>query len=107
MLVLAVRHGPQVRPAKHVTIQVKYTNPSGPKDLTKVLSFRYGADDLGNTGFRERAGNVMLLVRMNGELFQLLSLAASLSSSGSNQAREGRLVDALAARGDEGRDTLR
>jgi len=55
----------------------------------------------------ERAGNVMLLVRMNGKLFQLLPSAASLSSSGSNQAREGRLVDALAARGDEGRDTLR
>ena len=31
----------------------------------------------------------------------------SLSSSGSNQARKGRLVDALAVRGDEGRDTLR
>ena len=31
----------------------------------------------------------------------------SLSLSGSNQAREGRLVDALAVRGDEGRDTLR
>ena len=31
----------------------------------------------------------------------------SLSSSGSNQAREGRLVDALAVRGDEGRDNLR
>ena len=29
------------------------------------------------------------------------------SSSGSDQAREGRLVDALAARGDEGRGTLR
>ena len=33
--------------------------------------------------------------------------SASLSFSGSNQAREGRLVDALAVRGDEGRDTLR
>ena len=31
----------------------------------------------------------------------------NLAFSGSNQAREGRLVDALAARGDEGRDTLR
>jgi len=31
----------------------------------------------------------------------------SLSFSGSNQAREGRLVNALAVRGDEGRDTLR
>ena len=35
------------------------------------------------------------------------SLRKSLSFSGSNQAREGRLVDALAVRGDEGRDTLR
>ena len=32
---------------------------------------------------------------------------ANLAFSGSNQAREGRLVDALAVRGDEGRDTLR
>ena len=31
----------------------------------------------------------------------------ALSSSGSDQARKGRLVDALAVRGDEGRDTLR
>ena len=31
----------------------------------------------------------------------------SLAFSGSNQAREGRLVNALAVRGDEGRDTLR
>ena len=32
---------------------------------------------------------------------------SSLAFSGSNQAREGRLVDALAVRGDEGRDTPR
>ncbi len=31
----------------------------------------------------------------------------SLSFSGSNQAQKGRLVNALAVRGDEGRDTLR
>jgi hypothetical protein len=31
----------------------------------------------------------------------------SLSFSGSDQARKGRLVDALAVRGDEGRSTLR
>lgn len=31
----------------------------------------------------------------------------SLTFSGSNQARKGRLVDALAVRGDERRDTLR
>ncbi len=35
------------------------------------------------------------------------SAISSLSLSGSNQAREGRLVDALAVRGDERRDTLR
>ena len=35
------------------------------------------------------------------------AVQASLAFSGSNQAREGRLVDALAVRGDEGRDTLR
>ncbi len=32
---------------------------------------------------------------------------SGLSLSGSNQAREGRLVNALAVRGDERRDTLR
>ena len=32
---------------------------------------------------------------------------ASLAFSGSNQARKGRLANALAVRGDEGRDTLR
>ena len=36
-----------------------------------------------------------------------VALAAWLSLSRSDQAREGRLVDALAVRGDEGRDTLR
>ena len=34
-------------------------------------------------------------------------LRDGVALSGSNQARKGRLVDALAARGDEGRDTLR
>ena len=37
----------------------------------------------------------------------MLLIGKSLSLSGSNQAREGRLVNALAVRGDEGRDTLR
>ncbi len=40
-------------------------------------------------------------------LFLRAPLGKSLSFSGSNQARKGRLVDALAVRGDEGRDTLR
>ena len=51
----------------------------------------------------------MLLVQKNGPVvtsFQPVS-GASLSFSGSNQAREGRLVNALAVRGDERRDTLR
>ena len=40
--------------------------------------------------------------------YQLLSSRRlSPSLSGSNQARKGRLVNALAVRGDEGRDTLR
>lgn len=41
--------------------------------------------------------------------YQLLcdTIDASLSLSGSNQARKGRLVNALAVRGDERRDTLR
>ena len=33
--------------------------------------------------------------------------SGGLALPGSNQARKGRLVDALAVRGDEGRDTLR
>ena len=51
----------------------------------------------------------MLLVQNKGIGCSSFRIAAqaSLAFSGSNQAREGRLVDALAARGDEGRDTLR
>ena len=51
----------------------------------------------------------MLLVQKNGAFSYQLSAAfgASLTFSGSNQAREGRLVNALAVRGDERRDTLR
>jgi hypothetical protein len=37
----------------------------------------------------------------------ILRKQGGLALSGSNQARKGRLVDALAVRGDEGRDTLR
>ena len=52
----------------------------------------------------------MLLVQNKGSSFLPASVVvhdASLAFSGSNQAQEGRLVDALAVRGDEGRDTLR
>ena len=37
----------------------------------------------------------------------IIAIDVSLSFSGSNQARKGRLVNALAVRGDERRDTLR
>jgi hypothetical protein len=54
----------------------------------------------------ERAG--LRVLREDGEWRRDKGSAArDLSVSGSDQAREGRLVDALAARGDEGRDTLR
>ena len=45
--------------------------------------------------------------RKRGSGMSGVQKAADLALSGSNQARKGRLVDALAARGDEGRDTLR
>ena len=67
-------------------VQVKYTN------LRESLREESRYIPVPN---RRWDGKVMLLFRR------------SLSSSGSNQAREGRLVDALAVRGDEGRDTLR
>jgi len=44
----------------------------------------------------------------NGERSRAVGQAKGTQlSSGSDQAQEGRLVDALAIRGDEGRDTLR
>ena len=51
----------------------------------------------------------MLLVQNKDDSFLPASVIAqaSLAFSGSNQAREGRLVNALAVRGDERRDTLR
>ena len=70
--------------AKHETIQVKYTNLA--------------------------ACPAAMLLRTNqpkGRESDAFDFRGSLASSGSNQAREGRLVDALAVRGDEGRDNLR
>ena len=81
-----------------VVVQVKYTNQDEiPKGIViNVQIARSGRDS-------------MLLVQDKGaRLFQLPGAAAvNLSFSGSNQAREGRLVNALAVRGDERRDTLR
>ena len=44
---------------------------------------------------------------LNGSVFGAFGCHLNLALTGSNQARKGRLVNALAARGDEGRDTLR
>ena len=55
-------------------------------------------------------GKSMLLVQKKETVSYQLpysAIDASLSFSGSNQARKGRLVNALAVRGDERRDTLR
>jgi hypothetical protein len=46
-------------------------------------------------------------LRPSFELYKRGRARKSLAFSGSNQARKGRLVDALAVRGDERRDTLR
>ena len=48
-----------------------------------------------------------LLVDFRSSSSEAVGHKNSLSLSGSNQAREGRLVNALAVRGDERRDTLR
>ena len=70
--------------------------------------FREGPNDLRHRGFQREERESMLLVQKNGLHEPAQAVASeSLSFSGSNQAREGRLVDALAVRGDEGRDTLR
>ena len=69
-------------------VQVKYTNHVPERSGAGKYDF----------WFRIKAGR---------RTSRLAATDASLSFSGSNQAREGRLVNALAVRGDEGRDTLR
>jgi hypothetical protein len=59
-------------------------------------------------GLTEVQGRVHGLAVMAGYLISgFRPPAAGPASSGSDQAHEGRLVDALAIRGDEGRGTLR
>ena len=79
------------------TIQVKYTNRSSPNGLEQICSEPC-------TGLR--MGNNIVCFDLEEDLIAGVG-QLSLSFSGSNQARKGRLVDALAVRGDEGRDTLR
>ena len=80
----------RLRAARHDTVQVKYTN--------QLFLLIY----IGRSGKSDAFGPEKRRV-----VTSFFPTAASLSFSGSNQAREGRLVDALAVRGDEGRDTLR
>ena len=82
-------------------VQVKYTNQVRSRDRTKSPRKREGGKKCTTSDQnRDRADEP---ARNDGRDRP----PKSLSSSGSDQAREGRLVDALAARGDEGRDTLR
>ena len=77
-----------------------------PAETNSVVQVKY--TNLMFLAARRGAGNVRLLVQKNGSVEPAGAVASEgLSFSGSNQAREGRLVDALAVRGDEGRDTLR
>ena len=94
VLTIPCEGGRPVLPARHEIFQVKYTNPHVRKGMHS-LSGRIG----------RKGGKVMLLIRAAPRYG--VAVRRGLSSSGSSQAREGRLVDALAVRGDEGRDTLR
>ena len=95
---VGVTWGRRIACPKAVLFQVKYTNRMFP-----VLT-RAGSGKMYD--FRlERAG--LRVLREDGRGAATKGAPRDLSVSGSDQAREGRLVDALAARGDEGRDTLR
>jgi|APSaa5957512493_1039668.scaffolds.fasta_scaffold255991_1 hypothetical protein len=89
-------------------VQVKYTNQSSivhiPHGLWTLVTTQLSA-------CHKHAGGKKYTFDSRIRLHLVTSCAvvldASLSFSGSNQARKGRLVNALAVRGDERRDTLR
>ena len=109
-------------PETTVVVQVKYTNPLRFFGIAACLN-RPTSVQAGKYAFwfRNRGVVVNQLPRRDGHKHYLsyeapqraqVALRAVahlmwLSLSGSDQAREGRLVNALAVRGDEGRDTLR
>jgi hypothetical protein len=107
---------------KHVVSKSSTLTRFDPAKIEPLFPlFRVGLNDLQQRGFLQGERESMLLIQDRGftrtsvELCRAPSSSrrkavgqqTSLALSGSNQAREGRLVDALAARGDEGRDTLR
>ena len=75
--------------------------------------FHAGPTDIGSVGIGMESGKLCMTFGSETGLYCLPASAVMidtlvcLSLSGSNQARKGRLVNALAARGDERRDTLR
>ena len=100
-------------------VQVKYTNPSR-SDPGHVLHLLRGSDRHRKRGFQDeerekyafdqkaqRRTNQLGVTDFRPACRKAVGQQRSLSLSGSNQAREGRLVNALAVRGDERRDTLR
>ena len=89
-------------------VQVKYTNPvRRQSDQCSSFSARVRPTSEAQVPDGERE-SMLLVQKVRRRSNQPgVTVDASLSLSGSNQAREGRLVDALAVRGDEGRDTQR
>ncbi len=86
---------PVISPSKrNRVVQVKYTNPVSAR---APLSDRKVGREKVTFG----------LESMDAGYQPCHPTDLGLSLSGSDQAREGRLVNALAARGDERRDTLR
>ncbi len=93
------------------------------QDCSMFFLLHTGPTDIGSVGSRRKSGKSMTfgsetglhclpayavtMGEMHSGSVLRGSAISSLSLSGSNQAREGRLVDALAVRGDERRDTLR
>ena len=99
-------------------VQVKYTNPNDPHGSFKCafwccpsgfVDTDMSASSPPGGRTPESAGKYAFDSEEDDSFLpaSVVVIDASLSFSGSNQAREGRLVNALAVRGDEGRDTLR
>ena len=88
-------------------VQVKYTNQGSLGSWVSQAKARVAVFESVGSGivcflvWKQRSWVVPASLIDRDGVFGCLSL------SGSNQAREGRLVNALAVRGDEGRDTLR
>ena len=84
-----------------VLFQVKYTNPVRSRDRTNSPSTGSGGKICTTSDQNRDRADEPACDEVAADVLK------RLSSSGSDQAREGRLVDALAVRGDERRDTLR